>query len=86
MSKDGCIRPGTNMKVLSKLRTPFKKRGGSTTAGNCSQLCDGAALVLLARRSRAEELGFPILAKFTSYTVVGCKPELMGSLLVLVYL
>ena len=36
VTQDGGIRPGTNMKKLARLRTPFKKKGGTTTAGNCS--------------------------------------------------
>jgi len=36
VTKDGGVRPGTTVEKLGKLRTPFKKKGGSTTAGNCS--------------------------------------------------
>ncbi len=66
------------MKVLGKLRTPFDKKNGSTTAGNCSQITDGAAVILLARRSIAEQKKWPILAKFVSYAVEGCNPLIMG--------
>merc|ERR1711897_18107 len=62
---------------LSKLKPAFKP-GGSTTAGNSSQVSDGAALVLLARRSSAKKLGLPILARMRSYAVVGVEPALMG--------
>lgn len=70
-------RAGTTTKGLAKLRPAFKA-GGSTTAGNSSQVSDGAALVLLASRSAAKRLGLPILARFVSYAVVGVDPKLMG--------
>jgi acetyl-CoA acyltransferase 1 len=62
---------------LGKLKTVFKK-DGTTTAGNSSQISDGAAAVLLARRSVAEKLNLPIVARFVSYAVKGCPPEIMG--------
>lgn len=46
--------------------------------GNSSQVSDGAAAVLLARRSKAEELGLPILGVLRSYAVVGVPPDVMG--------
>jgi acetyl-CoA acyltransferase 1 len=67
------------MKRLARLRTPFKKKGGSTTAGNCSQITDGCAVCFLARRSWAEKNNLPIIAKFISYAVKGCPPEIMGN-------
>merc|ERR1719325_247313 len=70
-------RAGTTLEGLSKLKAAFKP-GGSTTAGNSSQVSDGAAMVLLARRSAAKELGLPILARMRSYAVVGVDPKLMG--------
>lgn len=65
------------MESLAKLKPAFRKNG-STTAGNSSQVTDGAAAVVLARRSVAEMLGLPILAKFVHYAVKGCPPEIMG--------
>merc|ERR1719325_130676 len=70
-------RAGTTLEGLSKLKAAFKP-GGSTTAGNSSQVSDGAAVVLLARRSAAVKLGLPILARMRSYAVVGVDPNLMG--------
>jgi len=70
-------REGTTLEGLSKLKPAFKP-GGSTTAGNSSQVSDGAAMVLLARRSAAKQLGLPILARMRSYAVVGVDPKLMG--------
>jgi len=70
-------RVETTVASLGKLKTVFKK-DGSTTAGNASQVSDGAALVLLARRSEAKKLGLPIVARFRSYAVVGVDPAVMG--------
>lgn len=65
------------METLGKLKPAFKK-GGSTTAGNSSQVSDGAAVVLLAKRSTAERLGLPIKGRLISYAVAGTPPEIMG--------
>jgi len=70
-------RAGTNMKSLGKLRAVFKK-GGTTTAGNSSQVSDGAAAVLMMKRSKAKELGLPIMGKFIGFAVSGVPPDVMG--------
>ena len=77
VKKDEGIRKGTTAESLSSLGPSFKK-GGTTTAGNSSQLTDGAAIVLLARRSFAQAKGLPIIGKFVSFAAVGCPPEIMG--------
>uniref|UniRef100_A0A2K6FWV7 Acetyl-CoA acyltransferase 1 n=1 Tax=Propithecus coquereli TaxID=379532 RepID=A0A2K6FWV7_PROCO len=77
VTQDEGIRPSTTMEGLAKLKPAFKK-DGSTTAGNSSQVSDGAAAILLARRSKAEELGLPILGVLRSYAVVGVPPNIMG--------
>lgn len=77
VSQDEGVRPSTTMEGLAKLKPAFKD-GGSTTAGNSSQVSDGAAAILLARRSKAEELGLPILGVLRSYAVVGVPPDIMG--------
>ncbi|KAF6098401.1 acetyl-CoA acyltransferase 1 [Phyllostomus discolor] len=77
VAQDEGIRPSTTMEGLAKLKPAFKD-GGSTTAGNSSQVSDGAAAILLARRSKAEELGLPILGILRSYAVVGVPPDIMG--------
>ena len=77
VSKDEGIRKETTFEGLSKLKPAFKK-DGSVTAGNSSQVTDGAAAVLLARRSEAERLGLPILAKWVAYAVAGVPPHIMG--------
>lgn len=77
VSKDEGPRPGTTLEGLAKLKPAFKK-GGSTTAGNSSQVSDGAAGVLLMRRSKAQALGLPIKGVFRGFKVQGCDPNIMG--------
>lgn len=77
VSQDEGPREGTTLEGLAKLKASFKK-GGSTTAGNASQVSDGAAAVLLMRRSEAERLNLPILGTFRGYKVAGVPPEIMG--------
>jgi acetyl-CoA acyltransferase 1 len=74
VSKDEGIR-ATTREQLAKLNPAF---GGATTAGNASQVSDGAAAVLLMRRSVAEKLGLPIQGKYIASAVVGCPPRVMG--------
>lgn len=77
VKEDDGIRKETTVEGLSKLKAAFKE-GGSTTAGNSSQVTDGAAAVLLVRRSVAEKLGLTILGKWVAYAVAGVPPEIMG--------
>ena len=70
-------RPGSTVEVLSKLKPVFKVNG-SVTAGNASQMSDGAAAVVVMSREKADELGLKPLARFISYGVGGVPPELMG--------
>ncbi|XP_042382412.1 3-ketoacyl-CoA thiolase 2, peroxisomal-like isoform X1 [Zingiber officinale] len=77
ISVDDGIRPDTSMSVLSKLKPAFKK-DGSTTAGNASQVSDGAGAVLLMRRDLAMQKGLPILGIFRSFSAVGVEPGVMG--------
>ena len=77
--RDDGIRPGTTAEGLSKIRAAFPQWAPSrTTGGNASQITDGAAAVLLMKRSQAEALGQPILGKFVGSTVVGLEPRIMG--------
>eukprot|EP00921_Rhytidocystis_pertsovi_P017880 GHVQ01028080.1.p1 GENE.GHVQ01028080.1~~GHVQ01028080.1.p1 ORF type:complete len:476 (-),score=64.28 GHVQ01028080.1:310-1737(-) len=78
VNKDDGIRRDVSLASLSKLKPVFKKDTGTTTAGNSSQVSDGASLSLIARRSVAESLGLPILGKFHSFVVVGVPPDIMG--------
>lgn len=75
--KDEGPRAGTTLEGLAKLKAVFKK-GGSTTAGNASQVSDGAAAVLMMRRSKAEEIGAPIIGVFRGFKVIGVLPDEMG--------
>ena len=77
VDKDDGPRQGTTMAGLAKLKPAFKK-GGTTTAGNSSQVSDGASAVLLMRRSKAIELGMPILGAYRGFQVVGVQPDEMG--------
>lgn len=77
VDKDEGIRKGITAESLSKLRPVFKK-DGLTHAGNSSQVSDGAAAVLLMRRSFAEKNGFKIEGKFIRCVSVGVPPEIMG--------
>ena len=54
------------------------QKGGSTTAGNASQVTDGAAAALLMTRAKAHKLHLPIMGVFRSFAVVGVPPKLMG--------
>jgi len=72
----GCGR-STSPEVLAKLKPAFKN-GGSVTAGNASQMSDGAAAVLVMSREKAEELNLKPLASFKSYALAGVDPEIMG--------
>lgn len=77
VSKDDGIRPGVTSESLAKIRPAFAK-DGSIHGGNASQISDGAAAVLLMRRSTAEKLGQKILGKYVCASIVGVKPLLMG--------
>jgi len=74
VTEDDGIRYGVTAADLGKLKPAFSKTG-STHAGNASQVSDGAAAVLLARRSIAKKLGLPILAKYVTAAVVGVPRE-----------
>ncbi|KAI9308973.1 Thiolase, N-terminal domain-containing protein [Cunninghamella echinulata] len=75
--RDDGVRPGTTAEKLGKLRPAFDDEG-STTAGNASQVSDGAAAVLLMKRKTAEKLGLPIIGKYITSAVVGVPPKIMG--------
>lgn len=77
VSVDDGIRPNTTMADLAKLKPVFKK-DGTTTAGNSSQVTDGAAAVLLMKRSVAMQKGLPILGVFRTFCAVGVDPAIMG--------
>ncbi|KAL3628084.1 3-ketoacyl-CoA thiolase 2, peroxisomal [Castilleja foliolosa] len=77
ISVDDGIRPNPSVAELGKLKAVFKK-DGSTTAGNSSQVSDGAGAVLLMKRSVAMQKGLPVLGVFRSFAAVGVDPAIMG--------
>jgi acetyl-CoA acyltransferase 1 len=77
VTKDDGPREGTSLEGLAKLKTVFKE-DGTVTAGTSSQVSDGAAAVLLMRRSKADALGLKPIGCMRSYKVVGCDPDVMG--------
>ncbi|WP_424768710.1 acetyl-CoA C-acyltransferase [Paenibacillus sp. sgz302251] len=74
---DEGVRPETTVQTLALLKPSFA-REGTVTAGNTSQMSDGAAAVIVMSRERAAELGLRPLAVFRSYSVAGVAPEVMG--------
>lgn len=76
-AQDEGVRAETTLDILGKLRPAFNVRG-SVTAGNSSQMSDGAASVLLMDREKAVSDGMKPLAKFRSFAVAGVPPEVMG--------
>ncbi|KAK9396035.1 3-ketoacyl-CoA thiolase peroxisomal [Crotalus adamanteus] len=75
--QDEGIRASTSLEGLARLKPAFQENG-TTTAGNSSQVSDGAAALILARRSAAAQLGLPVLGVLKSYAVVGVPPDVMG--------
>jgi acetyl-CoA acetyltransferase family protein len=76
--EDNGIRKGQTMEALAKLRPFFDKKHGTVTAGNSSQITDGAAAVLVMSESRAEALGYEPLGVIRSYAFAGLDPHRMG--------
>ena len=75
--RDEGPRADTSLEALAKLKPVFKE-GGTVTAGNASQMSDGAAGVLVTSRGKAEELGLKPLARFVSFAIKGVPPHIMG--------
>jgi acetyl-CoA acyltransferase len=78
--KDECNRPGTTLEALLSLKPHFDQTSGegTVTAGNASQLSDGASATLLMSRARADRLGIPYKLIFRGFAVAGCEPDEMG--------
>jgi acetyl-CoA acyltransferase len=70
-------RRDTSMEALAKLKPSFKA-GGTVTAGNASQMSDGAAAVIVMSKEKAQSMGLRPLARFLSYATAGVPPEVMG--------
>ncbi|HEV2623013.1 MAG TPA: acetyl-CoA C-acyltransferase [Frateuria sp.] len=80
ISQDEGPRPGSTPDVLAKLKPVFRNGqfGGSVTAGNSSQMSDGAGAVLIASEKAVKEYNLQPLARFVGYAVAGVPPEIMG--------
>ena len=77
VDRDECNRPETTMEGLAKLE-PVKGPGKYVTAGNASQLSDGAAAVVLMEAKDAEKRGLQPLGRFVAWAAAGCEPDEMG--------
>jgi acetyl-CoA acyltransferase len=75
--EDEGVRRDTSAEVLAKLKPAFHAKG-TITAGNASQMSDGAAAVVIMSEERAKEIGAKPLARFVAYATAGCPPEEMG--------
>lgn len=71
-------RDGQSMEALNKLRPYFDRRTGTITVGNACPLTDGAAMMLLMSRKKADELGYKPMARIRGYGFAGLEPERMG--------
>ncbi len=79
VAQDECNRPDTTLEGLRKLPPVFDKSGaGTVTAGNSSQLSDGASATVVMSADRAKALGITPLLVFRGYAVAGCEPDEMG--------
>ncbi|MDQ3494687.1 MAG: acetyl-CoA C-acyltransferase [Pseudomonadota bacterium] len=80
VEQDEGPRPDTSAEGLARLRPVFRNGqfGGTVTAGNSSQMSDGAAAVLLASEQAVKDYGLTPLARFVSFSVAGVRPEVMG--------
>ena len=77
VKRDEGPRADTSIEALAKLKPAFKE-GGTVTAGNASQMSDGASVVMIMSAEKAAELGLKPLARFVAFAVGGVPPELMG--------
>ena len=77
VTKDEGPREGTNTDVLNKLRPVFSKKG-TVTAGNSSQMSDGAAFTLIMSEAMVNELNLKPIARMVNYAVAGVEPRIMG--------
>jgi acetyl-CoA C-acetyltransferase/acetyl-CoA acyltransferase len=75
---DNGIREGQTMEALGKLKAVFEKRGGTVTAGNASQVTDGAVALLVATEAGLKRLGRAPLGRLTGFAYAGCEPQRMG--------
>jgi acetyl-CoA acyltransferase len=74
LAADEGIRPGTTAETLANLKPAFKPDGGKITAGNSSQITDGASAVLIMSEEKAARLGLTPRARFVEFAIVGVDP------------
>ncbi|MYF37289.1 MAG: thiolase family protein [Gammaproteobacteria bacterium] len=77
VDRDECNRPTTTMEGLARLPPAFEE-GGTVTAGNASQLSDGASMALLMSADRANQLNLQPMGVYRGFTVAACEPDEMG--------
>lgn len=77
VDRDECNRPSTTMEGLARLPPAFEE-GGTVTAGNASQLSDGASMSLLMSLERANQLNLQPMGVYRGFTVAACEPDEMG--------
>ncbi|MDP9292746.1 MAG: thiolase family protein [Verrucomicrobiota bacterium] len=78
VTQDNGPRSDQSMTVLAKLRPVFDRKFGTVTAGNSSQITDGAVALLVMTEERAAELGYKPLGRLIAYAYTGCDPARMG--------
>ena len=77
VTRDEGIRPGTTVEKLATLQPAFRKPDGKVTAGNSSQITDGASAALIMSEEKARELGLTPRARFTTFALAGVDPVTM---------
>jgi acetyl-CoA C-acetyltransferase/acetyl-CoA acyltransferase len=78
VSADNGIREGQTLDALAKLKPVFEKRGGTVTAGNASQVTDGAAALIVMTEAGLKRTGLKPLGQLTGFAYAGCEPARMG--------
>ncbi len=78
VSSDNGVRENQSLEALAKLRPVFERNHGTITAGNASQITDGAVALLVMTEARAEKLGLEPLGRLVDYRNTGCDPARMG--------
>lgn len=78
VTEDNGIRPGSTLEKLAMLPPLFEKSHGTVTAGNSSQITDGAVALLVASEEKVNQLGIEPLGRLVDYSATGCDPKRMG--------
>lgn len=78
VTADNGVRDGQTMEALGKLKAAFEKRGGTVTAGNASQITDGAVALIVATEAGLKRTGLPPLGRLAGFAYAGCEPARMG--------